>query len=188
MLGRPVSVPDGPLRLVSLSPGLTEIVFALGRRHWLVGVTEFCDFPGRSDKPRIGGTMTPNLERMIQVRASLVLATAEGNPRDLLGQLARLDIPIFAVKPEGYAGILASVRTLGRLLKADAAAADLVRDIEGRTADIRRAVAGRPRPRTLYLVWTDPLVAAGPATFIHDLIELAGGKNVVRERAVAYPG
>jgi iron complex transport system substrate-binding protein len=188
MLGRPVSVPDGPLRLVSLSPSLTEIVFALGRGDWLVGVTEFCDFPPAArDKPRIGGTMTPNLERVVQVRASLVLATAEGNPRDLLGQLSRLDIPIFAVKPEGYAGILASVRTLGRLLKADAAAADLVRDIEGRTADIRRAVAGRPRPRTLYLVWTDPLVAAGPATFIHDLIELAGGKNVVRERAVAYP-
>lgn len=151
MLGRPVAVPDGPLRLVSLAPSLTEIVFALGRGDWLVGVTEFCDYPpAAGSKPRIGGSMTPNLERVVQVRPDVVLATAEGNPRDKVAELTRLGIPVFAVKPDGYAGVLASVRTLGHLLRAEAD-------------------------------------AAGPSTFIHDLIEMAGGENVVRQRAVPYP-
>jgi iron complex transport system substrate-binding protein len=178
MLGRSLTIPDGPLRLVSLSPSLTEIVYALGREDWLVGVTDFCDYPPAARaKPRVGGTITPNLER----------ATAEGNPRDLVGQLTRVGIPIFALKPEGYAGILDSIRLLGRLLQAEAPAASLVRAMDEQASRIHRAVAGRPRPRVLYLVWSDPAIAAGPASFIHDLIRIAGGENVVAGLTVPYP-
>jgi len=188
MLGRSVTVSDGPMRVVSLAPSLTEIVFALGRGDWLVGVTDFCDYPPEARfKPKIGGPMTPDLERVVRLQPDLALATAEGNPRDVVAQLARLHIPVFAVKPEGYAGILASVEAVGRALRAERGAAALVQDIQGRVAAIRRAVAGRPHPRVLYLVWTDPLIVAGPTTYIHDLIEMAGGGNVVRERSVPYP-
>lgn len=188
MLGRPVTIPDGPMRVVSLAPSLTEIVFALGRGDWLVGVTDFCDYPPEArSKPRIGGPMTPDLERVVRLRPDLVLATADGNPRETLAQFARLHIPVFAVKPEGYAGILGSAEAVGRALRAEGEAAALVQDIQGRVAAIRRAVALRPRPRVLYLVWADPLIAAGPATYIHDLMEMAGGENVVRERSVPYP-
>jgi len=188
MLGRPMTIPDGPMRVVSLAPSLTEIVFALGRGDSLVGVTDFCDYPPEArSKPRIGGPMTPDAERIVRLRPDLVLATAEGNPRDTVAQLARLRIPVFAVKPEGYAGILASIEAVGRALGAEAAATALTRDIQARVAAIHRAVSGRPRPRVLYLVWTDPLIAAGPAAYIHDLVEMAGGGNVVRERSVPYP-
>jgi len=188
MLGRPVTIPDGAVRVVSLAPSLTEIVFALGRGDSLVGVTDFCDYPPTArSKPRIGGPMTPDVELIVQIRPDLVLATAEGNPRDTVAQLARLQIPVFAVKPEGYAGILASIEAVGRALRAEAAATALTQDIQARVAAVRRAVSGRPRPRVLYLVWTDPLIAAGPAAYIHDLIEMAGGGNVVRERSVPYP-
>lgn len=188
MLGRPVTIPDGAVRVVSLAPSLTEIVFALGRGDSLVGVTDFCDYPPAArSKPRIGGPMTPDVELIVQIRPDLVLATAEGNPRDTVAQLARLRIPVFALKPEGYAGILASIEAVGRALRAEAAATALTQDIQARVAAVRRAVSGRPRPRILYLVWTDPLIAAGPAAYIHDLIEMAGGGNVVRERSVPYP-
>ena len=188
MLGRPVLVSPGPIRVVSLAPSLTEIVFALGRGDWLMGVTDFCDYPPEArSKPQIGGPMTPDLERVVGLRPDLVLATAEGNPRDVVAQLTRLHIPVFAVKPEGYAGILASVEAVGRALQAEAAAASLVQDIQRRIAAIDHAVANHPRPRLLYLVWTDPLIAAGPATYIHDLIEMAGGENVLRDRSVPYP-
>ena len=188
MLGRPVTIPDGPLRLVSLSPSLTEIVYALGRDDWLVGVTDFCDYPPAArTKPRVGGTMTPNLERVLQLRPNLVLATAEGNPGALVGQLTRFGVPVFAVKPEGYAGILEAVRTLGRLLRAEPRAATLTRDMAEQGARIRRAVEGRLRPRVLYLVWSDPMIAAGPTSFIHDLIQMAGGENVLREGTSPYP-
>jgi iron complex transport system substrate-binding protein len=188
MLGRSVPMAAGPMRVVSLAPSLTEIVFALGRGDWLVGVTDFCDYPPEArSKPKIGGSMTPDLERVVGLRPDLVLATAEGNPRDTVAQLTRLRIPVFAVKPDGYGGVLASLEAVGHAVQAEAAATTLVRDIQRRMAAVASAVAGRPHPRVLYLVWTDPLIAAGPLTYIHDLIEMAGGANVVRERSVPYP-
>ena len=188
MLGRSVSLPDRPLRLVSLAPSLTEIVFALDRGDWLVGVTDFCDYPPEArSKPRIGGPMTPDLERIVSLQPDLTLVTSDGNPRDTVAQLQRLHIPVFAVRPDGYPGILASVEAVGRALRTERAAAAAVRDIQDRVAAVRRAVAHRARPRVLYLVWTDPIIAAGPATYIHDLIEMAGGENVVRDRSVPYP-
>jgi iron complex transport system substrate-binding protein len=188
MLGRIVTVSDGPMRVVSLAPSLTEIVFALGRGDWLVGVTDFCDYPPEArSKPKIGGPMAPDLERIVRLRPDLTLATADGNPRDVLAQLGRLHIPVFGVKPDAYAGVRASVEAVGRALHAEGAATVLVQEIQRRVDAVRRAVAARPHPRVLYLVWTDPLIAAGPATYIHDLIELAGGENVVRGRSVPYP-
>ncbi|HSB79629.1 MAG TPA: cobalamin-binding protein [Candidatus Methylomirabilis sp.] len=188
MLGRSVSVPDGPLRVVSLAPSLTEIVFALGRGDWLVGVTEFCDYPPEAlSKPRVGGPVTPDLERILALRPSLVLITEEGNPLQSVARLRQLGLPVFAVTPESFGGVLTSLQSLGRVLQAEAAAAKLVQRIQARAAAVQQAVQGRRRPRVLYLVWSDPLVAAGPASFVGDLLEMAGGKNIVRERAVAYP-
>ncbi|MEI8188488.1 MAG: helical backbone metal receptor, partial [candidate division NC10 bacterium] len=63
----------------------------------------------------------------------------------------------------------------------------VVREIQERVRTVRTAVADRPRPRVLYLIWTDPLIAAGAASYINDLLGLAGGQNVVKERTVPYP-
>ena len=63
----------------------------------------------------------------------------------------------------------------------------VVREIQERVRAVRTAVADRPRPRVLYLIWTDPLIAAGAASYINDLLGLAGGENVVKERTVPYP-
>lgn len=188
MLGRSVSIPDGPLRLVSLAPSLTEIVFALGRGDWLVGVTDFCDYPPEArSKPRIGGPVTPDLERIVRLRPSLVLITQEGNPLQSVARLTQLGVPVFAVTPDSFGGVLKSLQSLGRVLKADQEAGRLVQHIRERVSAVRRVVQGRSRPRVLYLVWSEPLVAAGPATFVGDLLEMAGGENILRERSVAYP-
>ncbi len=178
MLGRSVIVPAGPLRVVSLAPSLTETVFALGRGDWLVGVTDYCDYPPAARrKPKIGGLAAPDLERILQARPDLVLTTAEGNSRETLLRLERLGVPVFAVTPEGYTGILRSIERLGDVLDAESTAAALLRDIRGKIDAVRRRVDGRPRPRALFLLWTDPLIAAGPGTFIHDLLEMAGGSE-----------
>jgi iron complex transport system substrate-binding protein len=188
MLGRPVTIPDGPLRLVSLAPSLTEIVFALGRGDWLAGVTDFCDYPPAArSKPRVGGPVMPNLERILELRPSLVLTTGEGNPLETVARLEQLGLRVFGVRPGSYTGVQASIEVLGHVLREEAGAARLVQDIRGRVAAVRRRVAGRPRPRVLFLVWADPLIAAGAATFVHDLIDMAGGDNIVRERTVPYP-
>jgi iron complex transport system substrate-binding protein len=188
MLGRPVSLPDRPLRVVSLAPSLTEIVYAVGRGDWLVGVTEFCDFPPAArSKPKVGGVATPSLEQIVALRPDLVLTTAAGNSRDLLAYLTRLRVPVFALMPASLGGVVESIAAVGRALAAEAAAREAIGRLQGGMATVQDRVRGRARPRVLYLVWADPLIAAGPATYIHDLLALAGGENIVRERTVPYP-
>jgi iron complex transport system substrate-binding protein len=187
MLGRSIRLPEGPLRLVSLAPSLTETVFALSRGEWVVGVSEACDYPPAArTRSVVGSIAAPNLERIVGLRPDLVLGSAEANTRDTLGQLARLKLPVYGVRSEGLEGILAATRGLGSALQAEAAADGLVREIRRRAAEVRERVSARARPRVLYLIWTDPPIAAGPATFIHDLLEAAGGANVVQERSARY--
>jgi iron complex transport system substrate-binding protein len=185
MLGRTVVVPEGPLRLVSLAPSLTETIFAVGRGDWVVGVTEACDYPAHArDRASVGSMASPNLERIVKLRPDLVLTSAEANTRETLAQLDRLRLPVFAVKPEKYEDILTAIRLVGAALRADAA--PLVQDIRARVAAVRAVLGARPRLRVLYLIWADPPIAAGPAAFIHDLIELAGGANVIGEPSARY--
>jgi iron complex transport system substrate-binding protein len=188
MLGRNIGVPDRPLRLVSLAPSLTETVYALGRGDWLVGVTEFCDYPAEArTKPKVGGTTAPSLERIVSLAPDLVLTTADGNSRKTLEQLDQLGIPTFALKPDSYEHVIGSIALLGRVLRAEPLAGQVVRGIQERVLKVQTAVTGLSRPRVLYLIWTDPLIAAGPTTYINDLLGLAGGRNIVQEHTIPYP-
>jgi iron complex transport system substrate-binding protein len=187
MLGRSVTVPDRPLRVVSLAPSLTEAVFALGRGDWLVGVTDLCDYPEAArEKPRVGGIGAPDLERIVAARPDLVLLTAEANARVMVAQLAQVGIPSFAVTPSSYRGVLSAIQGLASVLHAEEAGSTLVHAVGERMDALRERVARRRRPRALFLIWTDPMIAAGRTTFLQDLIELAGGANVARG-AAAYP-
>lgn len=188
MLGRAVAIPDRPLRVVSLAPSITEATYTLDRGDWLVGVTDVCDYPPPARQlPRVGGIAAPNLERIVRLRPDLVIATAEGNARDLLDRLERLGLPTFALKPDSYAGVVDSMLAMGRALVAEQAARRVAEDIQRQVRRVQGLVAGRSRPRVLYLIWTDPLIAAGAGTYLDDLLGLAGGRNIVWERTGSYP-
>lgn len=188
MLGRPIAIPERPLRLVSLAPSITETIFALGRGGWLVGVTAVCDFPAAARAlPKVGGIAAPSLEQIVRLRPDLVFTTAEGNARDLLDQLERLGLATFALRPDSYGGVLQSILAVGRGLGAETAARRVVDNLERSVGAVRERVAGRPRTRVLYLIWTDPLIAAGAGTYLDDLLGLAGGQNIVWERTGSYP-
>ncbi len=188
MLGRPVAIPNRPLRVVSLAPSITETLYALGRGDRLVGVTDVCDYPPPArDLPKIGGIAAPNLEQIVRLRPDVVFATAEANARDLIDQLERLGLATFALQPNSYGGVVDSILAMGRAFAADQAARRVVEEIERRVRLVQDLVAGRSQPRVLYLIWTEPLIAAGAGTYLDDLLGLAGGRNIVWERTGSYP-
>jgi iron complex transport system substrate-binding protein len=188
MLGRPVAIPDRPLRVVSLAPSITETIYAVGRGDWLIGVTDVCDYPPPArELPRVGGIAAPNLEQIVRLRPDLVFATAEGNARDLLDRLERLGLATFALQPDGYEGVVGSILAMGRALAAEPAARGIVDDIRRQVRRVQELVAGRSRPNVLYLIWTDPLIAAGAGTYLDDLLGMVGGRNIVWERTGSYP-
>jgi iron complex transport system substrate-binding protein len=188
MIGRRVAAPPVARRIVSLAPSLTEIMFALGAGEDLVGVTQFCDYPpAATAKPKIGGIYTPNFEAILSLRPDLILATTEGNREEHISGLERLGVPVYVVRPTDFASVLVSVERVGGLLGRRAGAAALVAAMRGAADAVARAVADRPRPRVLYVLWGNPLIVPGRDTLITDLIRRAGGDSVTGDEPLAYP-
>jgi iron complex transport system substrate-binding protein len=185
--GRKIFIADPPTRIVSLAPSVTEILFAIGAGGQVVGVTSFCDYPPDAQaKPKVGGAF-PNLEVVLSLKPTLVLAPRDFIRPDMVAKLDQLKVALFILEANTIEDVLRHIQTVGRMLgrseKADSVAADLRR----RVAEVRTRTADAARPRVFYVLNSDPLMTAGPGSFIHQLIELAGGTNVAAGAPVAYP-
>ena len=187
MLGRDVTLPAPPRRIVSLVPSVTESIFALGGEARLVGRTDWCDSPPAARaKPSVGGMIDPSIERIVTLEPDLVIATDEGNREETMQQLGRLGIPTYLVHAHRVAEMLDMVARLGGLVERGDAVGPLVGSIRGRIEAIRARVAARPRPSVLYVLWPEPLIVPGRASHITELIELAGGRSITAAMGESY--
>ncbi|HEY7677512.1 MAG TPA: ABC transporter substrate-binding protein [Candidatus Methylomirabilis sp.] len=186
--GRTVRLPAVPERVVSLAPGETEIVYALGRGERLVAVNEWSDFPPEAlAVPRVRG-IRPSLEQMVALRPDLILFV--GGMGDVVSQFEAQGLPVLVLAPRNLEGVYRGIERLGAVLGAPERARAIARGMRDRVAGVRARLAGARRPRVFYEVdGTDPVrpFTAGPGTFIHELLELAGGENVAAGAQGAWP-
>ncbi len=188
MLGREVTLPAAPRRIVSLVPSATELIFALGGEDRLVGRTDYCDYPpAAKDKPSVGGMIAPSLEILVTLRPDLVIATTSGNQLDTFAKLKQLGIAVYAVHAHRVAEMIDVTRRLGELTGRQAAVASLVAGIERRLRATAEAVAPYPRPRVLYVLWPDPLLVPARDAIVTELIALAGGDSITAAERGDYP-
>ncbi len=187
-LGRKVSLPDDPQRIVSLAPSITEIIFALGREDRLKGVTRFSDFPPEAAKlPKVGSYVRLDLEKIVALRPDVCFAIKDGNPREIAARLESLGIPVYAVDPKNLESVMKTFFEIGRMLNAVEEAKDIVGRMSSRITRVKSLVANASdSPRVFFQIGLSPIVAVGTGTFIHELIVLAGGKNL-SEGPVQYP-
>ena len=187
-LGRHVSVPDKPQRVVSLAPSITEIVFALDQGHRLQGVTTYSDFPPEAVKlPKVGSYVHLDLEKIVALKPDLCIAIKDGNPRVIAQRLESLKIPVYAVDPNNLETIMKTVLEIGTLLNAKGRANQLVQNMDLRIQKVKSLVAKTThRPRVFLQIGVSPIVSAGTHTFIHELIVIAGGTNLAAG-PIPYP-
>ena len=180
------------LRIVSTLPSATEMLFALGLGDRVVGVSNFCRYPPQvTSLPKIGNVLRPDFERILALRPDLVVIT-DRNP-ELSGRLAAAQVPFVAVATTTLADVSLGMARIGAAAGIDAHARTVIRAMEERLQRVReRTVAGR-RPRVLLILGRDPgtltgIVAAGAGSYLDDLVELAGGDNIVsRISTLSYP-
>jgi iron complex transport system substrate-binding protein len=181
----PAASEQRPLRIVSLVPATTEMLFAMGAGDRLVGVSNYDRFPPDVQKlTRVGGLLDPYVERLLALKPDLVIAY--DTQVDLKQQLSRSAIPTFPYQHRGLADITTTFRALGERVGAAAAANAAADEMERRLDRVKRQVAGRPRPRTLLVFGREPgtlrhVDASGGYGFLHDLLEVAGGTDVLNE-------
>ena len=178
--GRTIRIPQNPHRIVSLAPGLTETIYALGLQDLLVGDTDYCDFPPEAQrKPKVGGAINPSLEAIADLHPDLVLVTKSLNRLDTVNSLANLGIPSYAIDPQSVAAIISSTQRLAEIMGAPEAGEALAKDLERHLAGIQQRVAPFPRRSVLFIVWTQPLISVGKQTFIADALQYAGAVSIV---------
>ena len=187
-LGRQVTVPDKPRRVVSLAPNITEIIYALGQENLLKGVTLYSDFPSAAvSLPKVGSYVQLNLEKIVALKPDLCIAIRDGNPRVVANRLESLKIPVYAVDPRNLETVMQTVLEIGNLLNANQRADFLVQRMRSRVLKVKSLVSKAAyRPRVFFQIGISPIVSVGTDTFMHELIVLAGGKNLA-QGPVSYP-
>ena len=178
-----------PLRLISLNPSLTAIVLRLGAADSLVGVDDYSTqvLPEVADRPTVGGLFDPSLERVVALRPDRVLIVAGVDQQSHAERLEKLGIEVEIFRNERLDEVLENIERIGALLARDAAAADRI----GAILEMREAVAvaarGRERPSTLAIITRTPLFVVGADTFLDEMLEAVGARNLGRRLGKGYP-
>ena len=182
--------PSTQARIVSLTPSATEVVAALGATGDLVGVDEFSKYPPEVEKlPKVGSFLAPNLEVIVQLAPTLVIVD------DIHGQVAGAlrDHSLTTVECPMHAlpDVKQCLRTIGaklsRTKQADAAIEEIDHELDA-------AAANKParHPRVLVIIDREAgglgnLVAAGPGSWVDELLAVVGGDNILAASGVRYP-
>ncbi len=175
-------------RVVSLCPSITETIVAIGGLKGLVGVTRYCTRPSGMlwGLPRMGGTKSPDIPRILDLKPDLVLANAEENRREDVEALRAAGVEVDVTLPKTVAEVPGVIRRWGKLLgtsdEADMVAARVEMELAALAAEPPRAAF-----RYAYWIWKDPWMTISDDTYVADLIRLVGGENVYGKEAVRYP-
>jgi ABC-type Fe3+-hydroxamate transport system substrate-binding protein len=166
------------MRVVSLVPSLTETLFALGAGDSVVGITDFCIFPPEIDRPRVGGTKTPNIARIRQLEPDLVYVNVEENLKKHADKIATF-AKVVATEPKTIADVANLITMLGE-----------IHGREAKAAELAAQVTGNCQPATAFTfavpIWKKPWMWCGGDTYVSNLVESVGGQNVLRDRQ-RYP-
>jgi ABC-type Fe3+-hydroxamate transport system substrate-binding protein len=187
--GALVAVPARPVRIVSLVPSITEILFALGLEGRVAGVTIFCSEPRRevARTPKVGREKDPDLARIRALGPDLVLANMEENRKDVVDALRAVGVPVWVTFPRTMAEGIGLVRELGALTATPDAADALARPLEAALAQALARVAVGPRTRVFCPIWRAPYMTVNRDTYVHDVLRTCGGDNVFAAGDSRYP-
>lgn len=178
-----------PVRLICLGPSIAETLSAIGARGLLVGADRHSiESLGWTDVAEVGTLRSPSLETIAALQPDLVL-TSNHAARNR-SSFRSMGLRTAALHPDGWEDIDPAIRLLGRLTGREAQAAQVADEMARRTRRVLSAtsrIAADARPRVFVEIWPEPLRSAGAGTFVHDLIEKAGGVNIAADTPSPWP-
>ncbi|MEF9475596.1 MAG: helical backbone metal receptor [Candidatus Mariimomonas ferrooxydans] len=183
----PASYAESFERIISLAPGMTEILFAAGMEDKIAGVTTFCDYPEEAKaKPKIGGMSNPSLEAVVSLKPDIVVMTTDGNPKMFQQRLGSMNIKTFVFEALTLSELPDGIRDMGIALGEKEKFDNLALKIERSTNRFKKTKK-TGSTKVLFIIWPGPLIAAGPGTAIDDAINLLGGINIAGDAKSRYP-
>lgn len=166
-------------RIVSLNPTTTELLFTLGESRRVVGRSQYDVYP---DSARfvasVGNALRPVVESILARRPDLVIMYASADNRPAARRLEQAGISVVAFKIDSIAQFERVAREIGMILGDSAKAAATIDTMDATIQRVRQATASLPRPSVFIHVWDNPIMAIGGGSFLSQLVDIAGGRNV----------
>jgi len=186
--GLTVTLDKPALRVISMAPHATELLFAAGGGGRVVGAVNYSDYPEAAKSiPRIGSNREIDIERVIALKPDLIVAWMHNNAERQIEMVRKLGVPVFQSDPQTLGGIPDSVLRLGQLMGTDAAAKASAAQLRTRLASLRTQYAKRAPVRIFYQVWDKPLYTLSGKHIITDAMRLCGGVNIFDGLSVVAP-
>ncbi len=178
LLGRSFDFTTPPTRVVSLVPSLTETLFDLGAGDAVAGITDFCIFPEGLDRPRVGGTKNPHIDQIRALAPDLVYMNLEENVERHAKQIAAF-APVFVTEPKTVDDVSDLITTLGAIHQRLEKACELRDALDHERGAVATFTFAVP-------IWKKPWMWCGGDTYVSNLVESIGGRNVLQDRE-RYP-
>lgn len=177
-----------PMRVVSLNPTTTEIVFAIGAGARLVGRSHWDSWPDSARMvPDLGPAVSPNVETALAAKPDLVLLYASADDQPAAARFREAGVPVAAMRIDRIEDFRRATRELGALLGDSARAATVVDSVDATLARVRAATQSLARPSVFFPTWENPIIAIGGGSFLNELIDIAGGRNIYADLAAPSP-
>ncbi len=180
-----------PHRLISMSPNFTEILYDIGAQDQLIGVTDYCRFPPQAKtKEKVGGFYNPNIEKIVSLKPDMVLLLPFHG--DTITTLQKLKIPTFVQDDSTLSDVFESYDRLGQLLGREKKAVKAKERLQNGIEKVREKARKRKTVSILFVVGHDAgtlrqIYAAGPKSFVDEIITLCGGRNIMAGASMPYP-
>lgn len=185
--GQQVEIKEAPQRILSLSPAATEILFALGLDEEIVGTTDYCNYPEAAlSKPKVGGFTNPNMEIIVQAEPDLILL-ASGVQTEYIEAFKKYGLTTFALDAQTIDQVIENILLVGDITLRQDEAKIITDDMLSRINFVKEKTQGLEKPLVFFEVWDDPLLSAGPETFIADILEISSAENFATDAKSDYP-
>lgn len=186
--GKPVTLAKPAMRIISMAPHVTELLFAAGGGERVVGAVNYSDYPEAAKLiPRIGSNRDIDIERVMALRPDLIVAWMHGTSERQIDMVRKLGIPVYHSDPQTLEGIPESLLRLAQLMDTQAAARPVAAQLRQQLAALRSRYAGRPTVRAFYQVWDKPLYTLNGRHIVTDALRLCGGVNIFDGLPVTAP-
>lgn len=189
VLGRDLVLSHPARRVISLVPGITEILFAIGAGDRTVGITEFCDYPEETiSVEKVGGFsgVSISVEKIISLKPDIVFVSGDMHYR-IVSLLDQTGITSFACEPRNMEDIFLCIQTIGVLTDCEDGASETIAQMQKKLDDAKTLSADKKRVSVFWEIWDNPLMTSGSGTFISEAINLAGGKNIFDDVRSSWP-
>ncbi|MBU5437855.1 cobalamin-binding protein [Tissierella sp. MSJ-40] len=185
--GNKVTIEKAPEKIISLAPSHTEILFSLGLDAKIAGVTTYCDYPEEAKTKEIIGDYTAiNLEKIIEIDPDLVLIYGPGD-EESNNRLKEAGITILGFMPESIDQVIDTIKKIGEITEKTEEAKEITDKMIEKRDSIAEKVKDKDKVKVFYEIWHDPLMAAGPGSFMDELMTIAGGDNIAKDAEGQYP-